>query len=750
MSRARSVESSSNSKAVLEPLRSVTPGVPGAGRFAKGLLVLGVSVLAVTARTTEVVAQDTQLPPLTVESSQAPAKKKAAAKKKASPAPQAAVQPTPEPEAAASATVTEAADVPYTIPAGVSVVGSTEINTVGQARIDDVLRTQPGTFTRESVSNPGIAVNIRGFEGQGRVNMMIDGVRQNFRFTGHEAAGFAYVDPLLLAGIEIQRGTVSTVGGAGALAGTANFRTIDVQDVLKPGANMGAVTSLSWGSNGLGWSEMGAAAARAGGVSIVGALSHHDESDYKNGNGQRVPFTAEDPWSGLVKMHFDIASDERLSFQAMRYNNEFVANSYQQDVTSDIYKASYAINPLDNPLIDFRANVSLSNVEMKYGDYYRSPPPTIEPAMGRVIEDRGIGFDATNTSRFMLGAVGVTSNYGFEYFYDDVDTSNGGVNPTGTSDLASAFSQTKFSYGMWDLITGLRYQHFNLEGQTTLNAGNPFGLPAGNYTIDNSESSWDPKVTLAAQVTPWLQPYITYSQSMRAPTVSETMMTGMHPYAPGFFELEFIPNPFLVPESQKGWEIGFNVLKGGIFTPDDKLRIKADYYNQDVEDYITSCYIPGFPVNRVYFCNAFGTTKLQGVEIEGDYDVRYAFVRGSYTYTDSKLPGAENSLGAASYLPDHIVSVTGGLRFLDEKLELGLRGTYVSQTDLRDGTYEESYTLADFFSTYQVHEDLTVGLTVTNLFDRAYTPALSTVPSGNPAIETGRGRTFILSTRARF
>ena len=52
----------------------------------------------------------------------------------------------------------------------------------------------PGTYTRESISNPGVGVNIRGLEGSGRVNMMIDGVRQNFRFTGHEAQGFVYVD----------------------------------------------------------------------------------------------------------------------------------------------------------------------------------------------------------------------------------------------------------------------------------------------------------------------------------------------------------------------------------------------------------------------------------------------------------------------------------------------------------------------------------------------------------------------------
>src|SRR6202008_1723067 len=127
-----------------------------------------------------------------------------------------------------------------------------------------------------------------------------------------------------------------------------------------------------------------------------------------------------------------------------------------------------------------------------------------------------------------------------------------------------------FSYGIWDLIGGLRYQRYTLEGQTTLPSNNPFGMAPGQYNIDNTETSWDPKVPLAAQVAPWLQPYVTYSQSMRAPTVSESLMTGFHPYAPPFYTLQFVANPFLVPESQRGWEFGVNVMKDGVFAPRDK------------------------------------------------------------------------------------------------------------------------------------------------------------------------------------
>lgn len=741
------------SRAEEEPERLNTPGVPGSSAFAKSLLLAGASALALVA-TGKASAQESQLPPLVVEGNK-PAPKKSVAKKSA-PASAPVAQQTSAQAATTKSKKVAPSDMPYTVPAGVSIADSDDIDTFGQVRIDNVLQSMPGTFSRESASNPGIAVNIRGFEGSGRVGMSIDGVRQNFRFTGHEASGFAYVDPLLLAGIEIQRGAVSTVGGAGALAGTADFRTIDVEDVLRPGANQGALTSLTWGSNGLGWAEMGAAAMRSAGVSVMGAVTHHDESDYKNGNGQTVPYTAEDLWSGLVKVHFDIDSGERLSFQAMRYNNDFVANSYDQTLTSDIYKASYILSPAGNPLVDLRANVAISNVEMQYGSYYTGTAPSIENAEGRVIEDRGITFDLSNTSRFWLGSVAVTSNYGFEYYYDDVTASNGGVNPSGNSDVGSGFTQTKFSYGMWDLIAGLRYQKFNLEGTGTLTASNPYGLPGGTYSVDTSESSWDPKVTLAAQVTPWLQPYVTYSQSMRAPTVNETLITATHPYGGPYYVLEFVPNPFLVPEKQKGWELGFNVKQDGVFVAGDKFRMKADYYQQDVENYISSCIVstftpPYYAKDYAYFCNNFGTTDVRGVEVEADYDVGYAFSHVAYTYTHSTIPQQENGMGAESYMPDHVFSLTAGLRFLDQKLVVGARGTYVSQTDLGSGNYADSYALADLFSSYKVRDGLDLGLTVENLFDKAYTPALGTVPTGYlSGMETGRGRTFILSTKAQF
>ena len=741
---------------------------PSLRSFARSLsLGLSVAALSVVSAAN---AHQTELPGINVQS--AKAKKSSAAKSKPKPKPVQAAAPEPVEEAGPTEPQGNAAvdaarvDAPFSTPAGVSVAGTGEIQTFGQGSVDNVLRSMPGVSTRESISNPGVAVNIRGFEGQGRVAMSIDGVRQNFRFLGHEAGGFTYVDPLLLASIEVQRGVVSGVGGSGALAGSADMRTIDVQDVLKAGRDSGALTSITWGSNGVGFSEMAAGAIRSGPISIVGAISKHDEDDYKNGDGITVPYTHQDLISGLAKVHIQIDPAQRLSFGTVLYNNEFGANSYDQRVDSKIYTASYVYNPLRNDYINFRANFSVSDVNMEYlrgvNSFAGSP--------GRVIDDLGIGFNASNTSIFELGGgIFVKSTYGYEYYHDDVDAYNkinpgsfGGVNPSGTSSSQGVFSETTFSKSIFDLIVGLRYDWFDLAGNgdvlvtcrpippatTCTPPPLPPFLTPGPFSVDKSDSGFSPKVTLAAKPYSWFQPYVTYSESMRFPTASETLAGGSHPSTGS----TTLPNPFLDPESQRGWEFGFNSRYDGLFTRNDALRFKADYFTMNVENYIVGRQIGGV----TYFLNAPGTSTVEGVELQATYDAGFVFGGFSYAHTHTDLPSQQNGMGGSSFVPDDVGTITGGVRLFDEKLTVGARAYLTSKTSMGDvngGGYWDAYNTVDLFSSYLLTNDITVGLNVTNLMDVAYTPALSTGNTGDPfaaPIDTGRGRTFLLTTRANF
>ena len=89
----------------------------------------------------------------------------------------------------------------------------------------------PGVATQGNADDPGQAINIRGLQDFGRVNVTVDGARQNFQKSGHNANGQFYLDPEFLSRIDITRGPSATVFGSGAIGGVAAFTTRDVIDL---------------------------------------------------------------------------------------------------------------------------------------------------------------------------------------------------------------------------------------------------------------------------------------------------------------------------------------------------------------------------------------------------------------------------------------------------------------------------------------------------------------------------------------
>jgi hemoglobin/transferrin/lactoferrin receptor protein len=207
----------------------------------------------------------------------------------------------------------------------------------------------------------------------------------------------------------------------------------------------------------------------------------------------------------------------------------------------------------------------------------------------------------------------------------------------------------------------------------------------------------------------------------------------------------FFPNPFLDPEIQKGWEYGANIRVDGLFEHKDRLRLKGDFFRQDIENYITACFTA---TGGNYFCNAPGLSNVWGVELQGMYDTGYLFTGLGYTHTHTDLPSQIGGFGASQYLPEDTLTLTGGLRFLEEKLTIGARGYFVSkayngadqvQKLLGPGVpasfnpngdpnnpFYDGYELLDLFSNYKFDNGVEAAFTVTNVLDLAYTPALST------------------------
>lgn len=179
-------------------------------------------------------------------------------------------------------------------------VSTREIDASNTQGLDDVIRSVPGAFTNVDKSQGTVNVNIRGMSGFGRVNMMVDGVSQTFYSassddgtgSGGTASFGGLIDPMFITGVDIERGTFSGSGGVNALVGSANFRTLSVNDLVKDGNIAGFRGNFSDGSNNIGqkYGGVGGVKFNIGDSSWIGALYGYSKrkisQQYEVGGGK--------------------------------------------------------------------------------------------------------------------------------------------------------------------------------------------------------------------------------------------------------------------------------------------------------------------------------------------------------------------------------------------------------------------------------------------------------------------------------
>src|SRR5262249_21219642 len=173
--------------------------------------------------------------------------------------------------------------------AGVSAVRGDQINQLQPRRAEDLFFGVPGINFQQRADDPGVAVNIRGLQDFGRVAVLIDGARQNFQRTGHQADGLVYVEPELLAGVDVVRGPVANIYGSGTIGGVVLVRPLVVDDVLKPGVKFRGRIHGVFGNNQVTGLGSGFLAVRPTPYAdaMVGATGR-TQSDYKDGHGNVV------------------------------------------------------------------------------------------------------------------------------------------------------------------------------------------------------------------------------------------------------------------------------------------------------------------------------------------------------------------------------------------------------------------------------------------------------------------------------
>lgn len=396
--------------------------------------------------------------------------------------------------------------------------------------LDASLRSMAGTYTQIDPLQGTVSVNIRGMNGLGRVNTMVDGVTQtffgmapaNYHGGANTAAGVP-LDPNFLAEVDVTRGNSAGSQGVNALAGSANMRTLGVDDVLMAGRQTGVLSRFKVGDNGLGRTGMVAVAgktdpfANGGGLgAMVGISGTRTYATYKNGGGRSSKdFIGEDnkylrqePHSEIYKLNYNPDEFNKIELSGRNYSNTFT----RRDITSDDYAVRYNYTPL-NELIDFNLLVSTSRGNQSY------KPESLYNFNHSSTTNKSNAVDLNNTSRFTLaedlyaefqvGGKVMDTRYS-RRFVQSTETDRNAFAPAGKQKISALYTGLTLNKDIYQLDLNLNYTRSQVEGHKPACADNEKCFPQGATTLRLDDTAFNPSATLSAQVTPWLQPFVSW------------------------------------------------------------------------------------------------------------------------------------------------------------------------------------------------------------------------------------------------
>jgi hemoglobin/transferrin/lactoferrin receptor protein len=151
-----------------------------------------------------------------------------------------------------------------------------------------------------------------------------------------------------------------------------------------------------------------------------------------------------------------------------------------------------------------------------------------------------------------------------------------------------------------------------------------------------------------------IEVYGTYAEGYRAPSITETLIRGSHPF-PIF---NILPNPSLQPEVAHNLEGGVNIQYDDVVQAGDSLRGKVSVFHNEIDNYIDTVevgprynvpVVPGMPVSACAFAprmcligirdqqyQNIARATLRGAELEAAYDWGGGFVTVACTLIDGE------------------------------------------------------------------------------------------------------------------
>ncbi len=647
----------------------------------------------------------------------------------------------------------------FDYPGSVDVLSREEIEFLSPSTISDVFSNVAGVEFSSGPRRTGEIPSIRGLGGD-NVLILLDGARQSFS-SAHD--GRFFLDPDLLKKAEVVKGPASGLYGSGATGGVLAFETVNAMDLLEEGSTKGG--RLKFGHQSVNDEFLGNVTTfgMLGSFDLLASFGIRQSGDIELGSGAEL--SSDDEIDNyLIKGGFT-ANDWRIEGSWQKFDNDAIepnngqgvaaGNDVDKDVISDNFRGSIAFNPASE-FINAKITAYHNETEVKEFDQ------SLNRDQSREVDSVGISFK--NVSNFRLGASDTALTIGGNWYEDEQtgtddstgDGTRGGV-PDAEAEFYGFFAQAELSLDVSEelnilFIPSIRYDHFKSSAQGQNN---------------NSDKAWSPRFSMSIG-TDAVRLFSSYSEGFRAPSINELYLDGVHfgiPHpilgAPTVANNNFTPNTNLKPEKTDTFETGLSFNFGGLFSSDDKLKMKASYYDTNVEDFIDTrvnfafdrtCFIPRF----FSPCSA-GTTdsanitdaEIAGLELEGSYENRLILFRANY----STIDGTDETTGAdIGTLTPNRLNLDLRLKLTDLRAVAGVRlktagsfdGITFSTTTNRFTVNDarSGYITTDLYSSWQpvFAPGFRLDFGIENLFDKDFERVFQGV--SEPGINVKTALTF--------
>lgn len=546
-----------------------------------------------------------------------------------------------------TATPVQQGDWVYSTPSSISVISKKQLEDRPPKHIADVLEMTTGVYSSMSQQDPALSVNIRGIQDYGRVNMNIDGMRQNFQKSGHgQRNGTMYIDSELLSGVEIQKGSTSGMGSGGTLGGVATFTTVNASDFLSKDKTFGGKIHASTGTNNTHFIGSTVLALGNEQADLLFAASERRLGDYKPGTHgdigdirvnndtghydqfvhdlkhSRISDSNYQMTSYLAKAGWNISDSQRLQFNYLEtkvatpnagtltnlgnvwpYKLGWKSSGFS-DVTTKNYALDYTQFSDTAWSTEFKSKLYFVDTHDDSKTYATSQ--VINNGYQTDTRVKTLGLQLENHSEIEFNRYNVLkAHYGVESFQDKASSdstreSAGGVTPDGKRSLSSLFATLTYEYDDWlTLEGGMRYDYYNLKGKTAMSYNVfPFtkDAPCKEARLRNCKSvkidrTWDVDESEGAfspNIKLAIHPNLEWMELFTSYGRSwrPPAITETLTTGSAHSSSTQFPNPYLKPERSNAWEVGMNINYPELIIEEDRLVAKVAYFDTRVDNYI--------------------------------------------------------------------------------------------------------------------------------------------------------------------